>query len=224
MTADLTNSRLSSTVGNQTKNELRFGIKFVGYAAYVIALKGPLERPEELDYAILDFVSGGALLHGDEGFVSVPKRSDLAPFVSSLRPQIDFLLTQQEAARGTALNRIDVSFGANKISFEPAADLQCLVAQLEERGRAVRKVLKEVERVGAAIVRRPYDEYIDELSKTGFARVEGYGFGLFENGKLYFRSERRAVLVRPTNGNDAFQVYPINEAVDPVSLAGGRTH
>jgi hypothetical protein len=58
----------------------RYGVKFVGYLANVIARK----YGRDVEYAGLDFVSGAASMHADGGWVIVPKRIDLKPFLESL--------------------------------------------------------------------------------------------------------------------------------------------
>jgi hypothetical protein len=49
-------------------DKARYGVKFVGYSAFVIARK----YGREIDYAQLDFVAGGASIHGDDASVIVP--------------------------------------------------------------------------------------------------------------------------------------------------------
>ena|SRR5260370_2798689 len=58
----------------------RYGVKFVGYSAFVIARK----YGRKIDYAHLDFEAGGASIHGDGGLVIVPNRTDLGPFLKTL--------------------------------------------------------------------------------------------------------------------------------------------
>jgi hypothetical protein len=101
----------------------RYGVKFVGYLANVIARK----YGRDVEYAGLDFVSGAASMHADGGWVIVPKRIDLKPFLESL-PKLanelqEALLRQrndelsQKATgvpeRGGADNMVSVSFGPN---------------------------------------------------------------------------------------------------------------
>jgi len=66
------------------QREAQYGVKFVGYSAYVIA-RG--KYGHEVEYATLDFVSGAASMHADGGWVLVPKRIDLEPFLKGL-PEI----------------------------------------------------------------------------------------------------------------------------------------
>jgi hypothetical protein len=72
-----------------------------------------------------------------------------------------------------------------------------VVVQLTERCSETGKVLRQAFKVGMKIKRRPYSEFIDEIEKTGICRVRAYGVGLFENGKLLFRSEEREALLKP---------------------------
>ena len=44
---------------------------------------------------------------------------------------------------------------------------------------------------------RPYDEYIDEIGKTGLCRVEAFGFGLYVDGTLIFYPNYQVALVKP---------------------------
>jgi hypothetical protein len=67
--------------------EPRYGVKFVGYSANVIARK----NGRDVEYARLDFVSGAAFMRADGGWVTVPKRIDLKPFLESLpKPRTSF--------------------------------------------------------------------------------------------------------------------------------------
>jgi hypothetical protein len=166
--------------------EPRYGVKFVGYSAEVIARK----NGRDVEYAMLDFVSGAASMHAHGGWVIVPKRIDLKPFLESL-PKLanelqEALLRQRNGEssqqaigvpeRGVADDMVSVSFGPNTIEIE--------------------RVLEQAEEIGLRIKRRPYSEYIDEIAKTGIARVEGHGFGLFFDGRLIFYPSYQAVLVK----------------------------
>jgi hypothetical protein len=101
----------------------RYGVKFVGYSGDVIARK----YGRDVEYAVLDFVSGAASMHADGGWVTVPKRIDLKPFLESL-PKLtnelqEALLRQrngessQQATgvpeRGATDDMVSVSFGPN---------------------------------------------------------------------------------------------------------------
>jgi hypothetical protein len=67
--------------------EPRYGVKFVGYSANVIARK----NGRDVEYARLDFVSGAAFMRADGGWVTVPKPTDLKPFLESLpKPRTSF--------------------------------------------------------------------------------------------------------------------------------------
>jgi hypothetical protein len=200
--------------------EAQYGVKFVGYSAYVIA-RGKYGR--EIEYATLDFVSGAASMHADGGWVLVPKRIDLEPFLKSL-PEIanelrdrchrDGELSQQTAGlaetTGTADEMITLSCGLNTISVAPCTKTTKFIRQVTQRFTEVEQVLKQAEEIGLQIKRRPYSEYIDEIAETGLSRVEAFGFALFIDGKLIFQPDYQVRLVGPvgTRG-DTFEVHPL---------------
>jgi hypothetical protein len=58
----------------------KYGVQFIGYSARVIARE---KYGREVDYAMLDFVSGATSMHADGGWVMVPKRTDVEPFLKN---------------------------------------------------------------------------------------------------------------------------------------------
>jgi hypothetical protein len=52
----------------------RYGVKFVGYSAEIVALK----NGKEIEHATLNFVSGSVSLVAADAFVVVPRRADLS--------------------------------------------------------------------------------------------------------------------------------------------------
>jgi hypothetical protein len=205
--------------------EPRYGVKFVGYSAEVIARK----NGRDVEYVMLDFVSGAALMHADGGWVTVPKRIDLKPFLESL-PSLanelqEALLRQRngellQQATGVperteaADDMVSVSFGPNTVSVAPGTVINRFIRQLTKRFIEIERVLEQTEEIGLRIRRRPYSEYLDEIAKTGIARVEGHGFGLFFDGRLIFYPSYQAVLVKE-HGPNLFQVFPLDEAPKP---------
>jgi hypothetical protein len=71
-------------------HEPRYGVKFVGYSANVIARK----NGRDVEYARLDFVSGAAFMRADGGWVTVPKPIDLKPFLKASQ-------NRERASRGS---------------------------------------------------------------------------------------------------------------------------
>src|SRR5262249_10519662 len=55
----------------------KYGVKFVGYSAYVV------RKGHEGEYAVLDFVTGHASVFADLGWIN-SKRADLGAFVRTL--------------------------------------------------------------------------------------------------------------------------------------------
>ena len=88
---------------------------------------------------------------------------------------------------------------------------------MTQRFKKVQQVLEQAEEMGLHIKRRPYSEYIDEIARTGIARVEAFGFALFIEGKLIFRPDYQVHLfVRPvgTRG-DTSKVHPLSNIENP---------
>jgi len=198
----------------------KYGVEFVGNSARVIARK----YGRDVQYATLDFVTGGAFMRANGGWVTVPKRIDLKPFLESL-PKLanelqEALLRQRNASsqqtigapeRGAADDMVSVSFGPNTVSVAPGTVINRFIRQLTKRFIEIDRVLEQAEEIGLRIKRRPYSEYIDEIAKTGICRVEGHGFGLFVDGRLIFYPRHRVVLVKE-QGPTLYQVFPLDEA------------
>jgi hypothetical protein len=197
-------------------------VKFVGYSANVIARK----YGRDVEYAMLDFVSGAAFMRADGGLVTVPKRIDLKPFLESLPKLANELqeallrqrngeLSQQTTGvperTGAADDRVSVSFGPTTVSVAPGTVINRFIRQLTKRFIEIERVLEQAEEIGLRIKRRPYSEYIDEIAKTGIARVEGHGFALLFDGRLIFYPNYQVVLVKE-HGANLFQLFPLDEA------------
>jgi hypothetical protein len=202
--------------------EPRYGVKFVGYSADVIARK----NGRDVEYAGLDFVSGAASMCADGGWVTVLKHIDLKPFLASL-PKLanklqEALLRQrngessQQATgaleRGAAEDMVSVSFGPNIVSVAPGTAINRFIRQLTKRFIEIERVLEQAEEIGLRIKRRPYSEYIDQIAKTGICRVEVHGYALFFGGRLIFYPSYQAVLVKE-RGPNLFQIFPLDEAL-----------
>ena len=191
-------------------HKVQYGVKFVGYSAEVI------RKGCEAAYATLDFVTGHASVHADQGWVS-SKRTDLGPFVQNL-PKLATELQQRLCLRadrelkGIALRseRVTLSYGEDKIFAAPDTNVKKFIRQITKRFIEVEQVLEQAQLVGSRIKRRPYAEYIDEIEKTGLCRVEAHGFGLFFGGKLMFYPGYQVALVKPTRGPDTFEVHMLD--------------
>jgi hypothetical protein len=178
-------------------------VRFVGYSADVIARKG------NTTYANLDFVGGMVGLFADEGWLSVPKRSDLAAFVSDLPSRIDKLKASVNSATPpNDRDCVEAHCGESEIRLDRRADIDGFVRQMTQRYRQIEPILEQAEKVGSGINRPPYCDYIDEIARTGISRVVFYGDALFVDGKLLFRPERQTLLVKPTEDERTFLITP----------------
>jgi len=196
-----------------------YGVQFVGYSAKVLANK----KGVEVHYATLDFVSGCTAIHTDGGWVTAPSRIELGPFVDSLPKIVGELeelpkelasSSSGEARRGPysatkpsggGMISITVSPGT-EICISSGIDFKRFIRKVVKRFAEVRKVLEQAEKIGTSINRRPYQEYIDEIAKTGVCRVESHGFALLIDGNLRFHPDRRTVLVRPQDDGRTFEL------------------
>jgi hypothetical protein len=187
----------------------RYGVRFIGYSAKIVATAG------NIPYADIDFVSGATALHAEEGFVLVPSRSKLAAFVASLPLNADRL--REVSGLGYHKLRCD----ENCISIGPTIDISCFISQITNRHVEIEQMLEQVETLGYKIERRPYADYIDELARTGWCRVVSYGVGLFVDGRLRFRPERRTALIRPEAAGERPPPRAADQAhLDVVELFG----
>jgi hypothetical protein len=180
-----------------------FAVRFIGYSCRIIARKG------NTDYAGLDFVSGAATLFADEGFLCVPKRTSLALLVTNLPACINQL---KESAKQAKSNDdggyLEMRSGEGEINLKRGAAIDRFVSQITRRYRKVEPILEQAEKVGSAINRLPYDDYIDEIAKTGHCRVVFYGDGFFVDGRLLYRPERRTSFVKATEDERSYSVTP----------------
>jgi hypothetical protein len=194
-------------------HKVQYGVKFVGYSAEVI------RKGCEVAYAKLDFVTGHASVHTDQGWVS-SKRTDLGPFVQNL-PKLATELQQRLSLRSDGeLKEIALSsemvtllYGEDKIFAAPDTNVKKFIRQITKRFIEVEQVLEQAELVGSRIKRRPYAD-IDEIEKTGLCRVEAHGFGLFFGGKLMFYPGYQVALVKPTRRPDTFELHMLDQNRD----------
>jgi hypothetical protein len=194
----------------------QYGVKFVGYSAYVMARK----YGREIQYATLDFISDVASMHANGGWVMVDNRVDLGPFLRNLpnlASELEQLLCRHVAQAleegentGTAGDMITLSKGQNEVCIAPDTDVNKFIRQITKRFFEVKPVLDQAYEIGSRIKRRPYSEYLDEIKKTGIAGVESHGFGLFIDGKVSFYPDYQVAFVRPT-GERTFEVNLLDE-------------
>jgi hypothetical protein len=167
-----------------------YALRFIGYSAYIMA------RKRNAQYASLDFISGTAALFADGGFLIAPNRPALSSAVADLPSCIDELkLLVNSVSPDSNGHWAELRRGEVGISVTRGANVERIVSQLARRYRAIEPILEQAERVGSEIKRLPYDDYIDEIAKTGFARVVSYGDAFFVDGKLAYCPERRTVLM-----------------------------
>ena len=178
-----------------------YAVRFIGYSARIIARKGNAE------YANLDFVSGAAALFANEGMLLVPKRPALSLAVVDLPFCIDELkLLVKSVTPDSDGHQVELRRGETEISVNPGADVDRFASEIMKRYREVEPILEQAEKVGSGIKRLPYADYIDELARTGVARVVHYGDGLFLDGKLLYRPEFRTLFVKPTEDDKTFSI------------------
>jgi hypothetical protein len=183
-----------------------FGAYFVGYKVKIVAL----ENDVEVDYAMLDFISGCVMLNATDGHVSVPKLSELAPFVASLPKHVDKL---EETSKNES-GGIKRAFGNKVIYVAPAADLKQVIRQLAKRCSEVEHVLRQAETIGSQINYQPYSEYIDEIEKTHICRMQ-VGVAVFDHhGNLSFWADPRDLLAKLTEAESPFSMKLSNEPVN----------
>jgi hypothetical protein len=178
-----------------------YAVRFIGYSARIIARKGNAE------YATLDFVSGAATLFASQGHLLAPERSALSSAVADLPSCLDELKSliksvSPDSAEHRVLRREEVD-----ICIDQGADVERFVSQVARRYRGMELVLDQAEEVGSEIERLPYEDYLDDIAKTGTARVVSYGDAFFVDGKLRYYPERRTVLVKPRGDGPTFEVF-----------------
>lgn len=214
-------------------HEAKYAVKFIGYAAFVVTRK----KAQELTCARLDFVSGSVMLYADKGCLIVHHRDaidvvrQLPRIVGKLENvlhKLSLSLTGRVHEGAYSASIVPAQDGAGSIisiTVAPGCDIHlCLGANLRKTVLALRKrltdefeqLLNQAEVIGTRIERRPYSEYIDELGRTGSARVEAHGYGLFVAGQLIFHPTKHTTVVTPTEVKGQFAI----KMVDP----SGRGH
>ena len=98
--------------------------------------------------------------------------------------------------------------GEAKIWVKRGAEINPCVRQITRRYRKIEPILEQAEKVGSAIKRLPYDDYVDEIAKTGVGRVVFYGYAFFVDGKLSYHPEHQTILVKPSEDERTFLVNP----------------
>jgi hypothetical protein len=165
-------------------------VQFVGHSARIFARRGNAE------HACLDFVSGAAILIANEGHLLAPKRAALSSAVADLPSYLVELKSLVKSVSADSAGHRVLRRGEVEIHLNQGADVERFVRQAARRYRAIEPILEQAEEVGSRIERASYDDYIDEIAKTGIARVVSYGAAFFVDGKLTYYPERRTVLIK----------------------------
>jgi hypothetical protein len=182
----------------------KYGVNFIGYSAFV----GARENGRDIDYAQLDFITGAASLHADGGWVFAPSRAELGSIVAALPARAGEIrkLLRQRAAQTVSQELAEtiekddsnlIELGNGTIRIRPGTKVNNFIRQVHARLNAIEQVLEQAEQIGRQITRRPYEEYIDEIERTGLCRIEVHGFGVFDDGKLIFFPDYHVGLVKP---------------------------
>ena len=111
------------------------------------------------------------------------KRAALSSAVADLPSCVDELKSLVKSVLPSDGRQVELRRGEVINYVNGGADVERFVRQLARRYRAIEPILEQAERVGSEIERLPYDDYIDEIAKTGISRVVSYGdaFLLMEN-------------------------------------------
>jgi hypothetical protein len=143
----------------------KYGVQFVGYSAKIIARK----YRREVDYAMLDFVAGVASIHVEGGFVMVPKRTELAPFLKIL-PTLASELKDRLRERETAgpRERLSLSCGPNTVLVTPGTELNSFIRQVTKRFSEIEQVVEQAEEIGLRIKRRPTQSILRSCAGLAF--------------------------------------------------------
>lgn len=165
------------------------GVKFIGYIAQIVAIK----TGGDVDCAVVDFISGATTLQAEGGHVMGANSAELATVIADLPLYVDKLKELKSPGDGSHINLV---CGENNISVSYAADIDCFFKQITQRYSEIKQMLPQIEAIGSRIERRPYSEYLDELAKTGIARVVLHGYGVFADGQFSFYPENRTLLIR----------------------------
>jgi hypothetical protein len=184
--------------------KIKYAVQFIGYSAFV----GAHENGHDVDYAQLNFVSGAASVNADDGWVLAPSRAELSSIVAALptrKREIRELLRQRAAQTvnqqlAAPVGEDDpglIELGDNTIRIKPGTKVNNFIRQVRARFSAIEQLLEQAEQIGSQITRRPYEEYIEEIDRTGLCRIEVHGFGAFQDGKLIFRPDYHVGVVKP---------------------------
>jgi len=178
-----------------------YAVRFIGYSARIIA------RKRNADYASLDFVSDMTGVFADDGYLSVPERAALSSAVAELPRSIDHLRSSVNLLTPNSDgHRVELRGGEISIWINRGADIERFISQITRRYRAIEPILEPAKRLGSKIKRPSYDDYLDEIAKTGVARVVSYGVAHFVDGKLAYYPERETALMKPVADGRTFQV------------------
>jgi hypothetical protein len=176
------------------RRDVQIGVKFVGYSAYIVSN----ENGAEENCAMLDFVSGCVSLSVDDGFAIATSRTDLGTLVDRL-PEHQAELQERSnrlSSSGHEANHTLKVSELGEVSVRPRTDMQAFVRHLAKRFRDLEQVIDQALDIGSRIVRRPYDEFIEETRETGISRIEVHGFGLVKRGHLIFHPSENTASVR----------------------------
>jgi hypothetical protein len=187
----------------------------VGYSANVFAKK----NGREVEYATLDFASGTTRVRVEGGWIIAHDFRALMHDLPNVVVELEELLEELASSPGGKARR--GPYSATQLSEQSSEGQEILIAistsaEIRVRtgivlGQFIRKVVKRFEKmervieqariISNSIDRPSYDRYVEEIAKTGIARVEYYGFALLIDGNLRFYPERRTLLMQPQDDN-----------------------
>jgi hypothetical protein len=195
---------------------MQYYVKFVGYMAQIVTKK------EEI-HAILDFLTGSTSLKVSGGYVIVPNRCALGPYIASL---LTCLNDPDEKSKLSmtrhGVSSTELTHGEDRIRLAPGADPKKVIRRLANRFRQIEPVLEHADIVGSQIERRPYSEYLDEIEATGFAQPKVHGLGVFDKGKFFFHPLNLTAVVKPTEREDFFQVEYVDSSPEEAKICSGQ--
>ena len=164
------------------KQNMKYRVQFVGYSAYIT------HRRDKKFLAVIDFMTGATSVFIETAEIFLSNACEFLSFASSLS---DFLkkFSQSDAPKGDD-KIVDWVVGENKMTIDPPRRVPQVVQRLGKNMFQLHAMLQVVQVVGSQIERRPHSDFLSEVLKEGYARIELHGIGIFSKDGLTIRKPK----------------------------------
>jgi len=156
---------------------MEYYAKFIDYRTEVVT------RADAI-HALLDFETKETTVFVAGARLVARGHEECALAFGALQSQQMEFASAAQKTHGDEEGQVELGVGEAQLIVSPGVEATEVIRRLLARYRHVGSVIREVEKIGRAIVRQPYSEYVREFEETGFRRVTLYSLANFRSGRL----------------------------------------